>query len=154
MKRVSRITVALGLGVGLLIVASMVFLSPTYYFWRQERMVRRILRTDPVELRAAARALLRARTNAEANIEPSGRDVPAAIRSLHPTLITVSSSSIAIEFGDAANPFGVIAYLPDATPPPSGRFGKPPVQWIDGLFVYDDGQLEHYGQPSGPTNRR
>jgi hypothetical protein len=152
MKRQSRISFLLGMGCVLMCAAMLVWQSPTYYFWQQERMVRRVLRANPIELRDAATALLTKRENSLGKIDPSAAEVPNAIRILKPTSIMVSSNQIGIDFGDAFNPFGIIVYRPGYTPPPHEKWGRPPLRWVDGLWLYDDGQLEQYGQPLRAAN--
>ena len=118
--------------------------STTFYQWQQERMVKRVLAADPTDLVSAGRTLLSAKPGFVGKISPSSSDVPAAIRRLKPTLISLTTNSAAVDFSDVCNPFGIVVYQLGASPPPASKFGRGPRKWIDGLWLYDDGQLETY----------
>lgn len=142
--------------VGVLILAFSVLEliePPFYYFWKQERMVRRVMSANPDQLLSAARELLRSRPGFTGRVEPSAVDVPRGLRKLHPTGICFSTNSISVDFGDVFNPFGITAYAIGAEPPPPPHYGVPPRQWIEGLYVFDDGQLQTYGHQVGAANR-
>ena len=126
--------------------------SSAFYAWRQERMVKRVLAADPAELMAAGRTLIASRPGFVGQISASSPDVPSAIRRLKPTLISLSTNSLGVDFSDVFNPFGIIVYAAGVNPPAVPKFGRGPRRWIDGLWVYDDGQLETYCQQVGPAN--
>ena len=126
--------------------------SSTFYAWQQKRMVKRVLAADPKELVSAGRALLASRAGFVGEISPSSRDIPRGIRSLKPTRVSLSTNSLGVDFSDLFNPFGIIIYAAGANPPPPPKSGIGPRKWIDGLWLYHDGQLEGIGQPDGPAN--
>lgn len=102
---------------------------------------------------SAGRALIASRAGFVGEISPSSRDVPRAIRSLKPTRVSLSTNSLGVDFSDVFNPFGIIIYAAGANPPPPPKSGIGPRKWIDGLWLYHDGQLEGIGQPDGAANR-
>lgn len=116
--------------------------SNVIYKWQQKRIVARVLAADPAELLRGGRALLASRTGYVGTIKPSSTDVPLSIRRLKPTMISVSKGSVSVDFSDVANPFGIIVYADGVNPPPQRNSRIGPRMWIDGLWIYDDGQLE------------
>jgi hypothetical protein len=129
-------------------------LEPTFYYeWKQERMVRRVMTANPEQLLSAARELLRSRPGLTGPVKPSALDLPRALRKLSPTRVWFLTNAVYVDFSDVFNPFGITAYAIGAKPPPPGQYGVPPRQWIEGLYVYSDGQLERYGQQVGAANR-
>ena len=137
---------------GTLVATLSVVDSGPFYAWRQKRMVERVLAADPSELLSAGRALIASRPGFVGEISPSSPDVPRAIRRLKPTLISVSTNSLGVDFSDVSNPFGIIVYAAGVGPPAEPKFGRGPRRWIDGIWVYDDGQLETYRQQLGAAN--
>lgn len=127
--------------------------SSTFYAWQQARMVKRVLAAEPEELVSAGRALLASRAGFVGKISPASRDIPRDIRRLKPTRVFVSTNSLGVDFSDVFNPFGIIVYAAGANPPPPPKSGIGPRKWIDGLWLYHDGQLEGIGQPDGAANR-
>lgn len=152
MKLSTRAAVILIAVMGVLIAAVSVLDSSSFYAWQQKRMVKRVLAADPAQLLSAGRELITSRSGFAGEISPSSPDVPEAIRRLKPTLITISTNAVGVDFSDVYNPFGIIVYAAGVSPPPAPKNGRGPRQWIDGLWLYDDGQLEAYGRPDGPTN--
>jgi|GEM_PF-1748015 hypothetical protein len=152
MKRRTLTSIVLIAGMGGVIAAVALLNSTSYYFWQQKRMMKRVLAADPAQLLSAGRALLESRPGFIGEVSPSSPDVPSAIRRLKPTLISVSTNSLGVDFSDAFNPFGIIVYAAGANPPVEPKYGRGPHRWIDGLWVYDDGQLETYGQQVGAAN--
>jgi hypothetical protein len=65
------------------------------------------------------------------------------------TLISLSTNAVSVDFSDASNPFGIIVYTVGASLPPAPKTGRGPRKWIDGLWLYDDGQLETYAPTAG-----
>ena len=110
--------------------------SSAFYAWQQNRMVRRVL--------AAGRQLLDSRAGFVGEISPSAHEIPPAIRRLKPTRVSISTNSVWVDFSDAFNPFGIAVYA-------TGVDGRGPHKWIDGLWLYDDGQLEGIGQTVART---
>ena len=131
--------------IGALVATLWVLDSNAVYAWRQERMVKRVLAADPAELLSAGRTLIASRPGLVGKITPSSPDVPSAIRRLKPTLISMSRDSLGVDFGDVYNPFGIIVYAAGVNPPAEPKSGIAPRKWIDGLWLYHDGQLETYG---------
>jgi len=123
-----------------------------YYAWKQERMVRRVLAANPDHVRSAARQLLQSRPGFVGDINPSASGVPSAIRRLRPTRISFETHSVSVDFSDVFNPFGITVYAAGVSPPDAPTYGRGPAKWIEGLWVYDDGQLEKYGRQVGPAN--
>jgi hypothetical protein len=148
----TRNAVILLAAVGAVIAAVSVLDSSAFYEWQQERMVKRVLAADPQELLDAGRAFIASRQGFTGKISPSSPDVPKAIRRLEPTLISVSTNSLGVDFSDVSNPFGIIIYAAGANPPAKPKSGIGPRKWIDGLWLYDDGQLENFGQQVGAAN--
>jgi hypothetical protein len=131
--------------IGVVVVTLWVLDSNAVYAWRQERMVKRVLAADPAELLSAGRTLLASRPGFVGKITPSSPDVPSAIRRLKPTLISMSTNSLGVDFSDVSNPFGIIVYPAGVNPPAEPKSGIGPFKWIDGVWLHDDGQLETYG---------
>ncbi len=127
--------------------------SPAFYAWQQERMVKRVLAANPQELLAAGRTMIANRPGFTGQINPASRNIPKAIRQLKPTCISVSTISLGIDFSDVPNPFGIIIYAAGAPPPAMPKTGIGPRQWIEGLWLYDDGQLDQFGQSALTGNR-
>ena len=154
----SKALVAVILGVAVVGASVLTFgvlelFEPTfYYFWKQERMVRRVMAANPAELLSASRELLRSRPGLTGHVSPSALDLPRQLRKLGPTEIWFFTNAVSVDFSDVFNPFGITAYEVGAEPPPPTQYGVPPRQWIEGLYVYDDGQLERYGQQLGAAN--
>ena len=119
--------------------------SPSFYFRQQERMVDRVLASDPDRLLSAGRQLLQSRAGYVGEISVSSSDVPEIIRKLKPSQITFGTNSLWVDFSDVSNPFGIVVF-------PVGADGPAPHKWIDGLWLFDDGHLHKYGQPGGPAN--
>ncbi len=138
--------------VGAMVVTLWVLDSSAFYAWQQKRMVRRVLAADPAELVSAGRALIAGRTGFVGEIDPSSPDVPPSIRRQKPTLMSVSTNSLGVDFSDVSNPFGIIVYAAGVNPPTVRKSGIGPREWIDGLWIYDDGQLENLGQQDGSAN--
>jgi hypothetical protein len=138
--------------VGALLATLSVLDSRAVYAWQQQRMVKRVLAADPAELLRAGRTLIASRPGFVGEINPSSPDVPRAIRRLKPAVISFSTNSLGVDFSDVFNPFGIIIYAAGVNPPAEPKSGRGPRRWIDGLWVYDDGQLETYGQQFGPAN--
>lgn len=153
MTRSTRNAAILLLLLGTSVATLSVLDSGPFYRWQQRRMVERVLAADPEALLTAGRMLLASRAGYAGQISPSSPDVPMPIRRLKPTLIRISTNALGVDFSDAFNPFGIIVYATGQRPPAEPRFGRGPTRWIDGLWVYDDGQLETYGQQVGPANR-
>lgn len=99
----------------------------------------------PEQLLSAGRTLLASRSGFDGEISPSSPEIPNAICRLKPTKVSMSANSLGVDFSDASNPFGVIVYAADVYPPAEANTGIGPRKWIDGLWLYDDGQLEKYG---------
>jgi hypothetical protein len=148
----SKVVIAVILGVAAIGASILTFgvleliEPPFYYDWKQERMVRRVMTANPEELLSAARELLRSQPGLTGHVNPSALRVPRALRKLRPTEIWFFTNAVSVDFSDVANPFGITAYAIGAKPPPPSDYGIPPRQWIEGLWVHDDGQLERYGQ--------
>jgi hypothetical protein len=161
MKATSRkalLAVVLGLaavGVSVLVAFGVLELfEPIFcYEWKQERMVRRVMASNPEQVLSAARELLRSRPGFTGHLKPSALHVPRALRKLSPTEIWFFTNAVSVDFSDVLNPFGITAYAVEAKPPPPPQYGVEPRQWIEGLWVYDDGQLERFGQQVGAANR-
>ncbi len=128
-----------------LIAALWVLDSTAYYMWRQERMVKRVLAADPHELLSSGRALIAGRQGVGGRVSLSSSSVPETIRRLKPTLISTGTNWLSVDFSDVSNPFGFIIYADGVPPPPRPKSGIGPRKWIDGLWLYNDGQLETYG---------
>jgi hypothetical protein len=107
------------------------------------------LAADPAELLTAGRALLASRPGFVGKVSPSSSEIPKAIRRLKPRRISMSTNSVGVDFSDVSNPFGIIVYAVGVNPPSEPKSGRGPRKWIDGLWLYDDGQLENYGQQIG-----
>jgi hypothetical protein len=120
--------------------------SPSFYFKQQQRMVGRVLASDPNLLLNAGRQLLQSRTGYVGEISASSSDIPEIIRRLKPTRITLTTNSLWVDFSDVFNPFGIDVF-------PVGADGAAPHKWIDGLWLFDDGHLRTNGQQDGATNR-
>jgi hypothetical protein len=153
-KRTIPIALLLALGpvAGVIFAAFLVLelLEPSFYYrWKQKRMVSRVMAANPEHLRRAARELLQSRPDFVGEISPSAPGLPSELRKLKPRRISVTTNSVSVDFGDVFNPFGIIVYAADSSPPAAPLFGRGPRQWIDGLFLYDDGQLETSGQQNG-----
>ena len=116
--------------------------SSAFYAWQQKRMVKRVLAADPEQLLSAGRQLLHGRAGFVGEISPSAPEIPPVIRRLKPTRVSISTNSVWVDFSDVFNPFGIVVYAAEAD-------GRGPHKWIDGLWLYDDGQLEGIGQPDG-----
>lgn len=148
MKRVALIILSVLL-LGAVVLAGVSFLEflgvPPFYAWQQKRMVKRVLAADPEQLLIAGRQLLHSRAGFSGEISTSAPEIPPAIRRLKPTRVSISTNSVWIDFSDVFNPFGIAVYA-------AGTDGSGPHKWIDGLWVYDDGQLEGIGQPDSPAN--
>lgn len=138
--------------VGVFVVTLAVLDSSAYYDWQQKRMVKRVLAAEPEALLSAGRAFLANRSGFIGEIDPSSLDVPAAIRKLKPTLISMNTNSLGVDFSDVSNPFGIIVYAAGVNPPVKPKSGIGPRKWIDGLWLHDDGQLEGIGRPDGAAN--
>jgi hypothetical protein len=138
---------------GVLVVAVWLLDSSALYAWRQERMVKRVMAADPRELLSAGRELIASRQGRAGKISPLSSDVPKAIRRLKPTLISVSTNSLAVDFSDVSNPFGIIIHAVGLDPPAKPKSGFGPREWIKGLWLYDDGQLENFGQTGNEIRR-
>lgn len=136
---------------GAVIATLSVLDSSAFYVWQQKRMVRRVLAANPIELRDAGRTFLVSRQEVVGSISLSSSDVPKTIRRLKPTFISVSTNSLGVDFSDAANPFGLMIYAVGVNPPPKTKSGIGFRKWIDGVWLYDDGQLENFGQITGPN---
>lgn len=130
---------------GALVAVLWVLDSRAFYAWQQERMVKRVLAVDPHELLSSGRALIASRQGVSGRVSPSSSSVPQTIRRLKPTLVSTGTNWLSVDFSDASNPFGIIIYADGVSPPPKPKSGIGPRQWIDGLWLYDDGQLETYG---------
>jgi hypothetical protein len=146
----TRASVALLIIVGALVAAVSLMESSSYYEWQQKRMVQRVLAADPDELLKAGRQLLATRPGYVGKITRSSQDIPSPIRRLKPRQLFLGRDSVYMEFSDIANPFGLIAFTPGADV--SKVLGHGSHQWIEGLWLFDDGQLERYGQPNGAAN--
>ena len=120
--------------------------SPFYYHWQQKQMVQRVLAADPAQVLSAGRIVLARRPGFDGEIRPSSPEIPDAIRRLKPTKVSMSANVLGVDFSDASNPFGIIVYAAGVNPPAEPITGAGPRKWIDGLWLYDDGQLEKYGQ--------
>jgi hypothetical protein len=148
--------IAFLVGTGAVVASILTFgilelIEPSFYYdWKQERMVRRVMTQNPEQLLSAARELLHRRPGFTGHVNPSALDLPVALRRLRPTEIWFATNAVSVDFSDVANPFGITAYEIGAKPPPPSQYGAR--QWIEGLWVHDDGQLETYGQPVGPAN--
>jgi hypothetical protein len=119
--------------------------SPSFYFRQQKRMVDRVLASDPDRLLRAGRQLFQSRPGYVGEISTSSPDIPSIIRKLKPTQITFRTNSLWVDFSDVMNPFGIVVF--------PGRGDDPYLhKWIDGLWLFDDGQLHTNGQPDGPAN--
>ena len=134
MKRNLPKIISLILVFGALITAYNFLPLPDFYRWQQKRMVKRVLAADPQELLSAGRLMLQQRPGFVGHIEPSSPEIPAAIRKLGPTHVSFYTNSVAIDFSDVFNPFGISVYSP-------GTKGEGRHEWISGLWLYDDGQL-------------
>ena len=110
------------------------FDSPEYYFKQQRRMVDRVLAANPNELLMAGRQMLERHPNFVGELSPNSQEIPDAIRQLNPTRITFHTNRVSVDFSDAFNPFGIVVLR-------AGTNGVGMHKWIDGLWVYDDGQL-------------
>jgi len=128
--------------------------SPSFYQKQQRRMVERVINSDPHALLLAGRDFLRNRTGYLGEVDTSSSEIPKVIRELRPTNITFSTNEVWIDFSDAFNPFGIVVFSP-------GFDGPAPHKWIDGLWLFDDGQLhrsnylERIGQQiDGPNGDR
>jgi hypothetical protein len=142
---------AVGLIVAAVAVLALVALleitdSSAFYGWQQKRMVKCVLAADPEQLLSAGRQLLHSRAGFVGEISPSAPEIATAIRRLKPTRVSILTNSVWVDFSDVSNPFGIAVYA-------AGAEGKGPHKWIDGLWLYDDGQLEGIGQPHGSANR-
>jgi len=62
----------------------------------------------------------------------------------------MSTNSLGVDFSDVFNPFGIIVYAAGLNPRAEPKSGIGPRKWIDGLWLYDDGQLETYGATFPP----
>lgn len=157
MRTKAVIAVILGVaavGAVILTFGFLELMEPTFYYdWKQERMVRRVMSADPEQLLSAARELLRSRPGFTGHVNPDAVDVPRVLRKLRPTEIWFFTNAVSVEFSDVANPFAITAYATGAKPPGPTQYGVPPRQWIEGLWVSDDGQLERYGQQVGTASR-
>jgi hypothetical protein len=118
--------------------------SSPFYHWQQKQMVKRILAADPEQLLSAGRTLLARRPGFDGEISPSSPEIPIAICRLKPTKVSMSANALGVDFSDASNPFGIIVYAAGVHPPVKVNTGIGPREWIDGLWLYDDGQLEKY----------
>ncbi len=119
--------------------------SPFVYHKRQGLMVWRVLSSNPEDLLDAGRQLLKEHHGSVGEVSPSSSTVPKVLRNLSPSRIRVSTNSIAIDFSDLFNPFGIVVF-------PFGEVGRGPHKWIDGLWLYDDGQLEPLRKNGSMTN--
>jgi hypothetical protein len=116
---------------------------PFYYAWKQQRMVQHVLKTNPVALRQAGRELLDGRPRFLGEIDPKSASVPDVLRRLKPTRITFWQDAVYVDFSDLFNPFGIAVSVPGHRGHPQhGRH-----EWISGLWLFDDGQLERTKQP-------
>jgi hypothetical protein len=154
----SRYKVGILLGVSIataavFCVVAFISVSPTYYHWQQERMVKRVLTAEPRDLLSAGRVLIQSRQGFIGEIDPSSHEIPIAIRKLTPTRVTFSKRGIIVDFSDLANPFGIVVFKAGVVPPTNWTSGPYPLQWIDGLWLYDDGQLGKYPQHSKHLKR-
>jgi hypothetical protein len=131
--------------VGTLVATLAVFDSSAFYAWQQKRMVKRVLAADPAQLLSAGRTLIASRPGFVGEISPSATEIPGVIRRLKPTRVSFTTNSVWIDFSDVFNPFGIAVYA-------AGADSRGPHKWIDGLWLYDDGQLEGIGQPDGAAN--
>lgn len=131
--------------IGTLVATIWVLTSKTFYAWQQERMVTRVLAANPAELLSAGRTLITRRQGFTGELSASSSDIPSPIRRLKPTRISMSAGRLGVDFGDVANPFGIIVYAAGVNPPAVDKSRVGPRKWIDGLWLYDDGQLETYG---------
>ena len=139
-----------GIGVSILAFGALELFEPSFYYdWKQERMVMRVMTANPEELLSASRALLRSQPGLTGHVDPSQLELPRALRKLRPTKMWFFTNAVSVDFSDVFNPFGITAYAIGAKPPPPSVYGLPPRQWIEGLWVHDDGQLERYGQQVG-----
>jgi hypothetical protein len=157
MKHNSLIAVILAAAAVMVVVLAsalpLEFFEPIFYYrWKQERMVKRVMGANPEQLLSATRQLLQSQPGFVGDMSPSAAGVPGAIRRLRPTKISIGTNAVRVEFSDVFNPFGIIVYAAGVNPPPAPQYGRGPREWIDGLWVYDDGQLETYRQPVGPVN--
>jgi len=116
--------------------------SPEYYFKQQQRMVERVLAANPNELLLAGREMLERRPNYVGEINPAAHEIPVAIRKLKPTRIFFQTNSVSVDFSDAFNPFGIVVVR-------TGMEGGSMVKWIDGLWLFHDGQLHNRLKPDG-----
>jgi len=113
------------------------FLPPLpVYQWQQKRMVNRVLSANPEELLQAGRLMLQQHPGFVGYLDPSSSEIPAAIRKLGPTRISFRTNHVAVDFSDVFNPFGIFVYSPGENGEGQGRH-----EWINGLWLYDDGQL-------------
>ena len=62
----------------------------------------------------------------------------------------MSTNSLGVDFSDVFNPFVIIVYAAGLNPRAEPKSGIGPRKWIDGLWLYDDGQLETYGATFPP----
>ncbi len=149
----TRNTVILLAIIGAVVAALWLLDSSAFYEWQQKRMVKRVLVADPAELLSVGRALLASRPGFVGEIRSSSPDVPIAIRRLKPSHISMSTNSLGVDFSDLFNPFGIIVYAVGVNAPAEPKSGIGPRKWIDGLSIYDDGQLENFGQQNRCSER-
>jgi hypothetical protein len=141
---------AVGLAIAAMAVVALMLLlelteSSGFYFWQQKRMVKRVLAANPEQLLSAGRQLLGTRPSYVGEISPSAAEIPGVIRRLKPTRISFTTNSVWIDFSDVSNPFGIAVYA-------AGADGRGAHKWIDGLWLYDDGQLGGIGQQDSAAN--
>jgi hypothetical protein len=146
----TRTSVILLVTVGAVVAAISLLESSSYYEWQQKRMVRAVLAANPDELLRAGRMLLANRSGYVGEMSSSSRDIPPPIRRLQPKRVLLKSDSVWVEFSDICNPFAFTVFTPAADASKTVGYGWH--KWIDGLWIFDDGQLEKFGQPGGPAN--
>lgn len=122
--------------------AAKLFLSPGPIFsWQERRAVKRVLAADPQQLLEAGQTLLQKHPGFTGTIPSSSPAIPDVIRKLDPAYISFTTNSVAIDFGHPANPFGIVVFAP-------GEKGHGRHEWINGLWLFDDGQLQNVALPA------
>ena len=149
MKRWPQIlaTLALSIAVFYSVIYLLPVFCPPYRHWQQKRMVERVLATDPNDLLKAGRQLLASKPDFVGNLDPSSAEVPIVFRRLKPTYVYISKSCLTVNFDHVVNPFGV-AIFRDGYP---ARFKR---EWIEGLWLFDDGQLRKFGLENWPNKNQ
>ena len=139
--------------IGVVVIAAVICLGPwvdgKLYDRQQAQMVKRVMESDPQALLVAGRELLAKRNGRIGDADLTDIDLPPAIRGLRPTEISFRTNSVSIEFSDVFNPFGITVFdNANDAPDPYYRGHK----WVDGLWLYHDGQLEGYAFNTPPKD--